>query len=588
VRAKALFLVAACMLPAVVTGGVGLTYLAAVTANVVELDQHSVKPLVALGDLRDMEGDTRVLVWQYVATDPSGRADLRAEVADADSRADADIAAYQEAQTGLAARTTRMAAFTDKLRAYRAIRDDQVFAQADAGRDSAAYAAIDGALAAADDALAEPLDELYTAEAKAAAAGQSRAAGSYSRARAYVALILLLGLLLAVGAARRLMGSTVAMVGRIRTVTLSGDRARRIDAAGEPGELAELGAAIDAMLDSLAEQDADLAREQAERERNLRAATVRQQLSEREVRRRAQAMIGDTATTVATELQNVMVQAREVLATAATIDERLLVADQVTKEVVDKARQADHVVAAVGASLKRVGGIAQLIGGVTEQTNLLALNATIEAARAGEAGKGFSVVATEVKALAAQTAQSTEEITSTVGELEHDAAGMAMTITDMASGVTGIDDATTAVSRVAAEQRACMERLDASVKAALARIESMSELTSQLDRRTTHRFDVSGLVRLISGGVNYTADLRDVSEGGLRCTANPGPPLAAGREVQVELALGDEKRLIKGVVVREPRPGNGELGLEFRLAGPAEQDFVHRYVDSVALASADA
>ncbi|RME94717.1 MAG: hypothetical protein D6773_19275 [Alphaproteobacteria bacterium] len=58
----------------------------------------------------------------------------------------------------------------------------------------------------------------------------------------------------------------------------------------------------------------------------------------------------------------------------------------------------------------RVAGVAEQINAIARQTNLLALNATIEAARAGDAGKGFAVVAGEVKVLATQTSEATEEI----------------------------------------------------------------------------------------------------------------------------------------------------------------------------------
>lgn len=83
---------------------------------------------------------------------------------------------------------------------------------------------------------------------------------------------------------------------------------------------------------------------------------------------------------------------------------------EITQDVINKIQE-------LGTQSKKIGSFVDIINEIASQTNLLSLNASIEAARAGEAGRGFAVVAEEIRKLADQTIDASNQIQQTVKEI---------------------------------------------------------------------------------------------------------------------------------------------------------------------------
>lgn len=136
----------------------------------------------------------------------------------------------------------------------------------------------------------------------------------------------------------------------------------------------------------------------------------------------------------------------------------------ITKEAVDQATTASSTIEELVKVADSIGEVIELINNIASQTNLLALNATIEAARAGEAGKGFSVVAAEVKTLANQTSQATEEISGQINSIQEATKGVVSSIEGISKTIEEINQISTMVSSAVEEQNAATQGISSSIQ----------------------------------------------------------------------------------------------------------------------------
>ena len=142
----------------------------------------------------------------------------------------------------------------------------------------------------------------------------------------------------------------------------------------------------------------------------------------------------------------------EMASTVTEIAENAEKARGVTTEAVHIASSTSNRVGELSHAAEEISKVTEVIVDIAEQTKLLALNATIEAARAGESGRGFAVVANEVKELAQQTNDATEDIRQKIETMQRSTSGTVSEIEQISRVITDIADLVANIATAVEEQ----------------------------------------------------------------------------------------------------------------------------------------
>lgn len=153
-------------------------------------------------------------------------------------------------------------------------------------------------------------------------------------------------------------------------------------------------------------------------------------------------------------LHSISQASAELVLSIQEISQRVTQAADVTRVASQNVTETNNIFTNLSKSAEHIGNIINLISNIADQTNLLALNATIESARAGEAGKGFAVVAAEVKNLANQTSQATEDISKQIQEVQNFVVESAKSLEEIVKIIGELEHVASNIAAAVEEQEA--------------------------------------------------------------------------------------------------------------------------------------